>query len=43
MTCGGLFQDYIVKHLVSLGGDGAFKFQGVKFEVITLVRMKQAP
>jgi hypothetical protein len=43
MTCGGLFQDYIVKHLVCLGGDGAFKFQGVKFEVITLVRMKQAP
>ncbi len=43
MTCGGLFQDYIVKHLVCLGGDGAFKFQGVKFEVVALMRMEQAP
>jgi hypothetical protein len=34
MTCDGLFQDYIVKHLVYLGDDSAFKFQGVKFKII---------
>lgn len=43
MTCGGLFQDYIVEDLVCLGGDSAFKFQRVKFGVIALMRMEQAP
>jgi hypothetical protein len=43
MTCGDLFQDYIVRYLVCLGGDGAFKFQGVKFEDVALMRMEQAP
>jgi hypothetical protein len=38
-----LFQNQIVEHLVSLGTNGASTFQGVRFEIIVLMRIEQAP
>jgi hypothetical protein len=41
---GGLFQDHTInKHFVSLGTNGAFTFQRVKYQVIILMRTKQTP
>jgi hypothetical protein len=38
---GSLFQDHIInKHFVSLGINGAFTFQRVKYQVIVLMRIK---
>jgi hypothetical protein len=40
---GGLSQNPIVEHLVCLGTNGASTFQGVRFEIIVLMRIEQAP
>jgi hypothetical protein len=40
---GDLFQDEIAKCLVCLGINGASKFQGVKFGIIALMKIEQAP
>jgi hypothetical protein len=39
----GLSQNEIVEHLVCLRTNGASTFQGVKFEIIVLMRIEQAP
>ncbi len=40
---GGLFQNQIVKHLVCLGANGGFTFQGVRPKVIVLMKIEQTP
>jgi hypothetical protein len=39
----GFFQNQIVEHLVCLGTNGVSTFQGVRFEIIVLMRIEQTP
>ncbi len=40
---GGLSDEQIFEHLICLGRDGVFTFQGVKLRVIVLMKTQQIP